>query len=139
MVTYIPDDFRDNEYLLSSRVYDFFVTYDSLGCSSESNHLIVTVNPTPGVFSFSRADSACIGDVITLNGSGLTNVSAISFNGTPATSFAIVDDFTITVTVPVGATTGALSLAQFYRLYRCESGIHDQGGLWIYTDLESIS
>jgi len=91
-------------------VYDFFVTYDSLGCTSESNHLIVTVNPTPDVASFLPADSACIGDVITLNGSGFTNVSAISFNGTPATSFAIVDDFTITVTVPTGATTGALSL-----------------------------
>ncbi|MBK7852321.1 MAG: lamin tail domain-containing protein [Bacteroidetes bacterium] len=91
-------------------VYDFFVTYDSLGCTSESNHLVVTVNPTPDVFTFLPADSACIGDVITLSGSGLLNVTAISFNGTPATTFTIVDDFTITVTVPAGATTGSLSL-----------------------------
>ncbi len=91
-------------------VYDFFVTYDSLGCTSESNHLVITVNPTPDVFTFSPADNGCVGDVITLSGSGLLNVSAISFNGTPATSFVVVDDFTITVTVPAGATTGSLTL-----------------------------
>lgn len=91
-------------------VYDFFVTYDSLGCTSESNHLLITVNPTPDVFSFLPADNACVGDVITLNGSGLLNVTAISFNGTPATTFTVVDDFTITVTVPSGATTGSLTL-----------------------------
>lgn len=90
--------------------YDFFVTRDSLGCTSESNHLNFTVNPSPDVTSFSPADSACVGDVITLSGSGFTNVSSISFNGTPATTFTVVDDFTITVTVPAGATSGGITL-----------------------------
>jgi len=91
-------------------IYDFFVTRDSLGCTSESNHLNFTVNPSPDVTSFSPADSACVGDVITLSGSGFTNVSSISFNGTPATTFTVVDDFTITVTVPAGATSGGITL-----------------------------
>ncbi len=88
--------------------YDFFVTRDSLGCTAESNHLVFTVNPTPDVYSFS-VDSACVGDVITLTGAGLTNVTSVSFNGTPATSFVVVDDFTITVTVPSGATSGGIT------------------------------
>ena len=91
-------------------VYDFFVTRDSLGCTSESNHLVFTVNPVPEVYSFLPADSACPGDVITLNGSGLSAVTVIQFNGTTAPLFTIVDDFTILVTMPAGATSGALTL-----------------------------
>ena len=90
--------------------YEFYVTRDSLGCTSESNHLTFVVNPSPEVTAFSPADSACVGDVITLSGSGFTNVSSISFNGTPATTFTVVDDFTITVTVPAGATSGGITL-----------------------------
>lgn len=90
--------------------YDFYVIRDSLGCTTESNHLVFTVNPVPEVYSFMPADSACAGDVITLDGSGLLNVTSISFNGTPASVFTIVDDYTIQVTVPYGATTGSLTL-----------------------------
>ena len=91
-------------------VYDFYVSRDSLGCTSESNHLVFTVNPTPEVYFFLPADSACVGDVITLNGSGLSNVSSISFNGTPVSVFSVLDDYTIQVTVPVGATSGGITL-----------------------------
>ncbi|MBK7852318.1 MAG: hypothetical protein IPJ66_14615 [Bacteroidetes bacterium] len=90
--------------------YDFYVIRDSMGCTSESNHLVFTVNPVPEVYSFLPVDSACPGDVITLNGSGLLNVTSISFNGTPASVFTIVDDYSIQVTVPYGATSGSLNL-----------------------------
>ncbi|HRH67629.1 MAG TPA: hypothetical protein PLU53_15125, partial [Bacteroidia bacterium] len=90
--------------------YEFFVTRDSLGCTSESNHLVFTVHPTPEIYSFSPADSACPGDVITLVGSGFSGVTSIAFNGTAASAYTIVDDYTIIVTIPAGATSGGLTL-----------------------------
>lgn len=90
-------------------LYDFYVTYDSLGCTVESNHILITANPIPTVTSISPS-TACEGATITLTGSGLALVNSISFNGTSATTFTVVDDNTITVTVPSGATTGAITL-----------------------------
>lgn len=90
-------------------LYDFYVTYDSLGCTVESNHILITANPIPTVTSISPS-TACEGATITLSGSGLALVNSINFNGTSATTFTVVDDNTITVTVPSGATTGAINL-----------------------------
>ncbi len=112
-ITWLPtyDNSASIAYNLSPPgTYDFYVIRDSLGCTTESNHLVFTVNPVPEVYSFMPADSACAGDVITLNGSGLLNVTSISFNGTPASVFTIVDDYTVLVTVPYGTTTGSLTL-----------------------------
>lgn len=112
-ITWSPtfDNTQSNAYNLSPPgVYDFFVMRDSLGCMSESNHLVFTVNPNPEIYTFSPADSACTGDLLTLNGSGLSNVSAVSFNSTPATGFTVIDDYTIQVTVPPGATSGGITL-----------------------------
>lgn len=91
-------------------VYDFYVSRDSLGCMSESNHLLITVNPVPEVLSMTP-DNACPGTTITLGGFGFTNVTSIAFNGTPATAFHVTDDYTITVLIPPGATSGGISLS----------------------------
>jgi uncharacterized repeat protein (TIGR03803 family) len=54
--------------------------------------------------SFGRA-----GTQIIILGNGLSSVTALSFNGTPA-SFAVVSDTEITATVPTGATTGPVKV-----------------------------
>jgi hypothetical protein len=50
------------------------------------------------------------GDNILLFGSGLFNTSAVSFNGTPATSFEVPSSQGVWVKVPTGATTGPITL-----------------------------
>jgi hypothetical protein len=53
--------------------------------------------------------SGVAGDQVTINGSGFYGISAVSFNGTPAT-FAVNSFQQITATVPAGATTGPVTV-----------------------------
>jgi hypothetical protein len=50
-----------------------------------------------------------VGTLVTINGGGLTGVTAVSFNGTPA-SFTPVSATSVTATVPTGATTGQIAV-----------------------------
>jgi hypothetical protein len=53
---------------------------------------------------------ALIGAKVTITGSGFTDVSSVSFNGTNATSYAVVSATKITAFVPTGTTTGTVSV-----------------------------
>ena len=66
-------------------------------------------NLVPGVKSF-KPSKALVGTSVTIKGSALSGATGVSFNGTPATTFAVVDDTTITATVPVGAMTGTVAV-----------------------------
>lgn len=50
------------------------------------------------------------GDTVTVRGLHLSGATAVSFNGTPATTFTVQSDSALTAVVPIGATTGRLSL-----------------------------
>jgi len=54
--------------------------------------------------------SGAVGASVTINGSGFTGASGVSFNGTAAVTFAVVDDSKMTATVPAGATTGKIAV-----------------------------
>jgi outer membrane protein assembly factor BamB len=62
----------------------------------------------PTVSSFTP-QSGPPGTSVTIAGSNLTGTSAVRFNGASA-SYAVVSDTQITATVPVGATSGPISL-----------------------------
>jgi hypothetical protein len=66
--------------------------------------------PAPTVTAVPPSGSP--GQTITINGTDLTNVQAVSFNGAPADSdtFDEVSDTELTVEVPVGATTGPITV-----------------------------
>jgi hypothetical protein len=62
------------------------------------------VNPPVPVISGFTPTSATEGDVVTITGQYFDNASAVSFGGTAATSFTIVDANTITAVVGTGHT-----------------------------------
>jgi uncharacterized repeat protein (TIGR03803 family) len=64
-----------------------------------------TFNVTPTILSFSPP-SGKVGTVVTINGTGLTQTTGVSFGGVAATTFSVVSDIQITATVPTGAVTG---------------------------------
>ncbi|UOQ98714.1 FG-GAP-like repeat-containing protein [Hymenobacter sp. 5317J-9] len=50
------------------------------------------------------------GTSVTVSGTGFVGVTAVRFNGTAATTFAVTNSTTLTATVPAGATTGPISV-----------------------------
>jgi IPT/TIG domain-containing protein len=80
---------------------------DSAGTGTSSTSFTVV----PKITSFSPS-SGPLGTAVTLNGSGFTGVTAVTFDaqdGTPAT-FTVVSDSKITTSVPGGATSGKIYL-----------------------------
>jgi hypothetical protein len=64
---------------------------------------------TPTIDSITP-DSGTVGTVVTIAGTDFTGTSDVSFHGTSATSFNVDSDLQITATVPVGATTGPVTV-----------------------------
>ncbi|WP_347066129.1 IPT/TIG domain-containing protein [Flavobacterium sp. WV_118_3] len=76
------------------------------------NGIITTACTQPTVTSF-LPTSAPVNALIKINGSGFMNgsgTSAVLFNGVPATSFTVISNTLIEAVVPVGSTTGAVSI-----------------------------
>jgi uncharacterized repeat protein (TIGR03803 family) len=67
-----------------------------------------TFNVTPTMTSFSPS-SGPVGQLVAINGTGLTQTTKVTFNGKSA-SFTLVSDIEITATVPTGATTGKIKV-----------------------------
>lgn len=70
---------------------------------------LTVILPPPTISSFSPS-SGKVGTLVTLTGTNFVTVSAVRFNGVPASSFTVTGTTTITTTVPSGATTGPLSV-----------------------------
>lgn len=64
---------------------------------------------TPSLTAFTPT-SGKAGDSVTITGTAFNGATAVSFNGTPASSFTIVSNTSVKANVPVGATTGQLSV-----------------------------
>ena len=64
------------------------------------NPVIGSVSPTTGT----------VGTLVTLSGVAFTGARIVEFNGKVATSFSVRNDFLVTARVPVGATTGKISV-----------------------------
>jgi hypothetical protein len=64
---------------------------------------------TPRIKSFTPT-SGPVGTVVTINGNTLTGATSVTFNGVPALTYKVRSNTVIGVTVPVGATTGLISV-----------------------------
>lgn len=82
-----------------------FVSVTTSGGTAVSSQLFVVPAAAPVIRAFSPPQGL-VGATVTIVGSGFSGVTRVRFNGTPAVSFVVVSDGTITVTVPVGATSG---------------------------------
>ena len=68
-----------------------------------------TVIPSPVIASFTPA-AGVAGTVVTLTGNFFTGATTVTFNGVNAPAFTVVSATQLTVTVPIGATTGLISV-----------------------------
>lgn len=76
--------------------------------NGQSGSAVFTVERAPSNISLAPA-SGPIGSTVTISGFNFLQTSKVSFGGKNAT-FAIVNDRTITATVPSGATTGVVNV-----------------------------
>ena len=78
-----------------------------------SNCQDYTLNLTVANVSISglAPSSGAVGSTVVISGSGFTGATGVSFNGTAATSFTVNNSGQITATVPVGTTTGPVTVA----------------------------
>jgi uncharacterized repeat protein (TIGR03803 family) len=88
---------------------NFYGTYDIGG----ANNLGTFFEISTGLGPFVKAlrPYGFIGQTAYILGTGLTGSTAVTFNGTAATSFTVVSDSEITAVIPAGATTGSLQVA----------------------------
>jgi len=69
---------------------------------------VFTVVPPPTITGFTPT-SGPVGTTVTVNGTNLNRATEVRFNGTPAT-FTIVSATQLRAVVPIGATTGGISV-----------------------------
>jgi hypothetical protein len=79
------------------------------GTGNGPTFTVETSVPAPTVASLNPV-SGGVGTSVTITGTNFAKASAVSFNGVPATSFTVDSATQITVPVPAGATTGAVSV-----------------------------
>jgi len=94
----------------TGRVVNWSITFPSSqnSCASVSNAIGVTILPVPSLILFSPG-SGVPGTTVNLYGSNFSAVSSVLFNGTPAT-IVNATATQITVTVPVGASSGLITI-----------------------------
>jgi len=78
------------------------------GCQRSASQPL-TVISAPVITSLNPTVSQ-IGTTITINGTGFTNITNVRFNTVFATTYTVVNTTTITAVVPVGATTGFITV-----------------------------
>ncbi|HET9503538.1 MAG TPA: FG-GAP-like repeat-containing protein [Hymenobacter sp.] len=76
---------------------------------STAGVLLNTTGLTPTLTSASPT-RVPVGASVTLTGTNLMGTTTVRFNGTPATTFSVVNSTTITATVPSGATNGPVTV-----------------------------
>jgi hypothetical protein len=77
------------------------------GTATAAANFIVTVQPSISSFS---PTGAAVGATVTIDGAGFDGTTGVSFNGTSATTFTVVSGTEIMADVPVGTTSGPISV-----------------------------
>jgi hypothetical protein len=94
-------------YILTARATD---SQGAVGTSTSVTVAVVAPLPAPTISSFSPA-SGPVGTSVLINGTNLSAVSGVQFNGVAASVWKIISATQISATVPLGATTGAVRVS----------------------------
>ena len=89
-------------------------------------------SPTVATVAALAPSSGAPGQTVSLTGTGFVGVAGVSFNGTPAASFAVQSPTRLTAVVPAGATAGAVSV-------RTAAGTGRSAGAFTPTVLASVA
>ena len=92
----------------------FIITATNSSSCVSSQAYTIFIQPLvtcPTINSISPTSGAP-GSTVTLSGSGLTGVSSVRFSNQVAASFTLINDSTITTTVPSGAVSGPLTMSK---------------------------
>jgi len=93
------------------------VTISIASDDSDENPYTFTVTGTavlaPVLVSFAPATGP-VGTQVTITGTDFTSATTVAFNGTPATAVTFGSATSLVATVPAGATTGLLTVANAY-------------------------
>jgi hypothetical protein len=91
------------------------------GCDYAST---VTINqPDRILISGFTPTSGVIGTPVTVTGSGFTNISDVAFNGVLSSGYTVNNPNQITVNVPIGATTGPITIGSSPTCVTTSTGI----------------
>jgi hypothetical protein len=98
-----------NASQLGAGTYTITYTFGSgSGCSRSASQNIVVI-AAPAISNFAPA-IAPIGSTVSIYGSNFLSTSQVRFNGTLATSMTFVSSSQLNVVVPVGATSGKITV-----------------------------
>ena len=87
-------------------------TSGTLAVNSDHGTGTTTFTEASPVVTGVSPSAAGVGQSVTISGSNFANgsVTSVTFNGTAAATYSVVNDSTITATVPAGATSGPLTV-----------------------------
>ena len=103
--------------------------------SNNANTLYSYVIPAPTVTSVTPSTGPPAGgNTVTIAGAGFTGATSVTFGGVAATSFTVVNDTTITATVPASATRGAVSV-----VVTAPGGSNAANSLYTYSQAPTVT
>ena len=79
------------------------------GAALSTTSLIVTVPGAPTIIS-ATPNGGTVGTIATITGTNFIGTTQVKFNTQPTTAFTVVNNTTITVPIPFGATTGYVTV-----------------------------
>jgi hypothetical protein len=95
--------------LATAGTYAVAVESPAPGGGISPNVSFTVVTPAPTLASFTPA-SGLVGTLVTVTGTDLIGTTAVTLNGIPVAAYTVLNASTLTFTVPIGATSGLLSV-----------------------------
>ena len=94
-------------YILIARATD---NQGAIGTSASATVSVLAALPAPTISSFAPT-SGSVGTSVLINGTNLSSVTGVQFNGITASVWKIVSATQLSATIPLGATTGPIKVS----------------------------